>query len=77
MWCDSCPSVPQEEELLEAQKQSSRLQVQSLEAAQAQTTKMEELNTSLNALVGERDRLKEALKEEGERHQAELESLQG
>lgn len=60
-------------ELLEAQKQLSRLQIELVEASQTRSLRVEELTSCRAALEAEREKLKE----EREKHQAELESIQG
>ena len=63
--------------MLEAQKQLSRLQVQSLESTQSQATRIDELSSANGLLLSERDGLREALERMGKRHQGELEAIQG
>eukprot|EP00731_Ephydatia_muelleri_P021092 Em0013g819a len=66
-----------DEDLLEAQKQLSRLQVEFLGTSQAQATRIEELTSCCGVIEAERDTLQDELRKERERHQAELESIQG
>ena len=67
----------QDEDLLEAQKRLSRLQIEFLETSQAQTTRIEELTSSCAVFDDEKYTLQDELKREKERHQTELDSILG